>query len=399
MVWSDPSVRNVGFLALCQALAMIGMTMNMTVTALTGSILSADPALATLPLALQMTATMLTTLPASLYMRRVGRQLGFATGVVIGVAGALVACYAIFESDFVLFCAGSMMIGSFQGFAILYRYAAADTASEAFKPKAISLVLAGGVVAALIGPELSKWSFDLFEPVMFAGSFIVIAIVQSSSLLFLAMVRIPRPTAEERKDSGRPILEIVKQPVFIVAAIGSMVGYGTMTFLMTATPLAMIACGFTFPDAAFVIQWHAVGMFAPSFFTGWLIQRFGVLTIMLTGALAYLACVIINLAGIELLQFFSALVLLGIGWNFLFVGGTTLMTEAYRPEERAKVQGLGDFLVFSTVAAASFSSGAIHHAAGWQVLNYGVLPLVAIVTLTLLWYRAYRRSELAKQTA
>jgi MFS family permease len=378
---------------------MIGMTMNMTVTALTGSILSADPALATLPLALQMTATMLTTLPASLLMRRVGRQLGFATGVVIGVAGALVACYAIFESNFFLFCVGSMMIGSFQGFAILYRYAAADTASEAFKPKAISLVLAGGVVAALIGPELSKWSFDLFEPVMFAGSFIIIAIVQSSSLLFLAMVQIPRPTADERKESGRPILEIARQPVFIVAAIGSMIGYGTMTFLMTATPLAMIACGFEFPDAAFVIQWHALGMFAPSFFTGWLIQRFGVLTIMLTGALAYLACVIINLAGIEMLQFFSALVLLGIGWNFLFIGGTTLMTEAYRPEERAKVQGLGDFLVFSTVAAASFSSGAIHHAAGWQVLNYGVLPLVAIVTVTLLWYRSYRRNELARQAA
>jgi MFS family permease len=394
VVWSDPSVRNVALLTLCQALAMTGMTMNMTVTALTGATLTVDPALATLPLALQMTATMCTTLPASLYMRRVGRQLGFSTGVLIGVVGALIAAFAIFERSFGLFIFGSMLIGSFQGFAILYRYAAADTASEAFRPRAISLVLAGGVVAALVGPELSKLSFNLFEPVMFAGSFIIIALVQGSSLIFLSMVRIPKPTAEERKSSGRPLSEIVRQPVFIIAAIGSMIGYGTMAFLMTATPLAMIDCGFEFPDAAFVIQWHAFSMFAPSFFTGWLIQKFGVLRIMLTGAFAYLICVIINTSGIEMLQFFSGLVLLGIGWNFLFVGGTTLMTEAYRPEERAKVQGLGDFLVFSTVAAGSFSSGAIQHAFGWQVLNFGVLPLIVIVVVALLWFRSYRRAQM-----
>ena len=395
MVWSDPSVRNVALLTLCQALAMTGMTMNMTVTALTGATLTIDPALATLPLALQMTATMCTTLPASLYMRRVGRQLGFSTGVLIGVTGALIAALAIFERSFGLFILGSMLIGSFQGFAILYRYAAADTASEKFRPRAISLVLAGGVVAALVGPELSKLSFDLFEPVMFAGSFIVIAVVQGSSLIFLSMVRIPKPTAEERKSSGRPLSEIVRQPVFIIAAVGSMIGYGTMSFLMTATPLAMIDCGFTFPDAAFVIQWHAFSMFAPSFFTGWLIQKFGVLRIMLTGAFAYLLCVIINTSGIEMLQFFSGLVLLGIGWNFLFVGGTTLMTEAYRPEERAKVQGLGDFLVFSTVAAGSFSSGAIQNAFGWHILNFGVLPLIVIVVGALLWFRSHRRSQIA----
>lgn len=391
----DPAVRNVVLLAICQALAMTGMTMNMTVTALTGHDLAPDPAWATLPLSLQFLATMLTTMPASLYMRRVGRRFGFATGVLIGVSGAIIAAMSILNHQFALFCLGSMLIGSFQGFAILYRYAAADTASEAFRPRAISLVLAGGVVAALAGPELAKWSHDLLAPISFAGTFLVIAGVQSISLIFLTFVKIPTPTPAERADSGRPLLEIIRQPVFIVAILGAMIGYGSMTFLMTATPLAMVACGFAFADAAFVIQWHAVGMFLPSFFTGSLIQRFGVTRIMMTGALAYVACIAINVSGIELLQFFSALVLLGIGWNFLFIGGTTLLTRAYRPEERAKVQGFGDFLVFSSSTVAAFSSGALNHAFGWQTLNFGVIPLVAIVTGALLWYRLSRHSATA----
>jgi MFS family permease len=391
----DPAVRNVVLLAICQALAMTGMTMNMTVTALAGHNLSPNPAWATVPLALQFTATMLTTLPASLYMRRVGRRFGFVTGVLIGVTGAAIAASAILNGSFLVFCLGSMLIGSFQGFAILYRYAAADTASEAFRPRAISLVLAGGVVAALVGPELAKGSFDLTAPFMFAGTFVVIAAVQLTSLVFLYFVQIPTPTAAERSVRGRPILQIMRQPVFIVAILGAMVGYGSMTFLMTATPLAMVACGFGFTDAAFVVQWHAVGMFLPSFFTGGLIQRFGVIPVMLTGAVAYLVCIAINVSGIELIQFFSGLVLLGIGWNFLFVGGTTLLTQAYRPEEKAKVQGLGDFLVFSSSTVAAFSSGALNHAYGWQTLNLSVLPLVAIVAMALLWYHFRRPPAVA----
>ncbi|MDF1790650.1 MAG: MFS transporter [Thalassobaculaceae bacterium] len=391
----DPSVKNVTLLAICQALSMSGMIMNMTVTALAGKDLAPDAAVATLPLALQFTATMLTTMPASLYMRQVGRRLGFATGVLIGVTGAVLGVAAIFSHSFVLFCVASMMIGSFQGFAVLYRYAAADTATDAFRPRAISLVLAGGVVAALVGPELAKLSFDWFAPILFAGTFVAIAVVQVLSLLFLAFVEIPRPTAAERSNSGRPLSEIVRQPVFLVAVFGAMIGYGSMTFVMTATPLAMIDCGFAFQDAAFVVQWHAVGMFAPSFFTGSLINRFGVIRIMLIGVAAYLACVVINLSGIEMLQFFSSLVLLGIGWNFLFIGGTTLLTESYRPEERAKVQGLGDFLVFSMSTLAAFSSGAINHAFGWQAVNLGVLPLAAAVGIALIWYGSQRRATAA----
>ena len=386
----DPTVKNVALLAICQALAMTGMTMNMTVTALAGHSLAPDASLATMPLALQFTATMMTTLPASLYMRRVGRRSGFTTGVGVGVAGALLAAVAVLEQWFIAFCFGSMLIGAFQGFAILYRYAAADTASDSFRPRAISLVLAGGVIAALIGPELAKWSFDLFAPILFAGSFLTIAAVQALSWLLLVFVQIPIPTAEERKHSGRPLREIIRQPVFLVAVFGAMIGYGSMTFIMTATPLAMVAYGFHFEDAAFVVQWHAVGMFAPSFFTGWLILRFGVLNVMLVGVLAYFTCVAINISGIEKIQFFSALVLLCIGWNFLFIGGTTLLTESYHPEERAKVQGLGDFLVFSMSTLAAFSSGALNHLFGWHAVNLGILPLIVIVAVALLWYRRQR---------
>lgn len=386
----DPSVKNVVLLAICQALSMSGMIMNMTVTALAGETLAPDPAYATLPLAFQFTATMLTTMPAALFMRHVGRRLGFMTGVLIGVTGAFVGVSSIFSGNFYLFCLASMMIGSFQGFAVLYRYAAADTASDSFRPKAISLVLAGGVVAALLGPELAKASYDWFAPIMFAGSFVAIAVVQAASLLFLAFVQIPTPSAESRAESGRPLLEIVRQPAFLVAASGAMVGYGSMTFVMTATPLAMEDCGFVFHDSAFVIQWHAVGMFLPSFFTGSLINRFGVIRVMLTGVVAYLLCIAINFTGIELLQFFSALVLLGVGWNFLFIGGTTLLTESYRPAERAKVQGFGDFLVFSASTVAAFSSGYINHTFGWQAVNLGILPLTLAVGATLVWYGSRR---------
>lgn len=391
----DPSVKNVVLLAICQALSMSGMIMNMTVTALAGETLAPDPAYATLPLAFQFTATMLTTMPAALYMRHVGRRLGFVTGVLIGVTGAFIGVSAIFSGNFLLFCLASMLIGSFQGFAVLYRYAAADTASDSFRPRAISLVLAGGVVAALLGPELAKASYDWFAPIIFAGSFVAIAVVQALSLVFLAFVQIPRPSAESRAESGRPLLEIARQPTFLVAVMGAMVGYGSMTFVMTATPLAMEDCGFAFHDSAMVIQWHAVGMFAPSFFTGSLINRFGVIRIMLTGVFAYLLCIAINFSGIELLQFFSALVLLGIGWNFLFIGGTTLLTESYRPAERAKVQGFGDFLVFSASTLAAFSSGYVNHNFGWQAVNLGILPLAVAVGIALIWYGSRRRAAAA----
>ena len=273
---------------------------------------------------------------------------------------------------------------------LFYRHAAADTADAEFKSKAISLVVAGGVVAAICGPLIAIWSRDLFAPVSFAGCYAAIVVLQLVALGLLAFVDIPRPTAEERRSSGRPLLTIMRQPTFIVAAASGMIGYGAMSLIMTATPLAILGCGLEFKDAAFVIQWHALGMFAPSFVTGSLINRFGVLKIIVSGALLTTFCVAINLAGIELLNFWSALVLLGIGWNFMFVGGTTLLTRAHTAEERAKTQAANDFLVFGSVALASLGSGAAFHAFGWTTVNVAVLPMLVAVVIAAMWLRARR---------
>ncbi len=400
MTERDPTVRNVVLLACCQALSMSAMSMSMTVTALVGQALAGDPALSTLPLALQFTATMLMTMPASLFMRRFGRQMGFSLGVVLGVSGALLATLMIFERSFIGFCAGSILMGAFMGFSVFYRHAAADTASDAFRSKAISLVMAGGVVSALLGPELAKRSYDLFSiegvgTVTYAGCFVVAAGLQALILVALRFVDIPRDSAEQRKDTGRPLGEIARQPRFVVAAAGAMIGYGVMSFVMTATPLAIVGCGFTFTDSAFVIQWHAFAMFAPSFFTGSLISRFGVLRIMLIGAAALIVSVGISVSGLQLYQFWWGLVMLGIGWNFLFIGGTTLLGECHTPAEKAKVQGLNDFMVFSTVTVSSFSAGAIFHHFGWLAVNVSVLPLIGIVIVLLFWLMRQNRAVVA----
>ena len=386
---ADPTRKNVLILALCVALGMSGNGIVLSVAALAGAVMLVDDGWATLPLAVMFTATMLTTIPASILMGHVGRRVGFSIGALIGCSGASLAAYAIFANSFPLFVASSVPIGMFNAFAQFYRLAAADTASEAFRPKAISLVMAGGVLAALLGPTLAKWSFDLFAPVLFAGGYAVIAVLTLLSVALLQFVEIPRPSAADRKDSGRPLREILRQPKFITAAISAAAGYGTMSLVMTATPLAMVACGFTFHDSTTVIQWHALAMFAPAFFTGNLIQRFGALNIILVGAVLNAGCLVIALSGIEFEQFLSALVLLGLGWNFMFIGGTSLLTETHTPAERAKTQAVNDFAVFSTVTVASFSSGILHSRIGWEAVNLGMaLPLlIAIVAVILLKVR------------
>jgi MFS family permease len=380
-----PQRRNVLVLALCQAMTMTSITIMVTVSSLVGQELADDKASATWPLGLQQIGVMLATFPASLLMRRFGRRAGFTIGAAVGVSGALIQAYAVFHLSFWLFCLGNGLVGVANGFSLFYRFAATDTADAAFKSKAISLVMAGGVVAALLGPQLAKWSHDWFAPVFFAGSFLAIAALQGLGGLLVQFVRIPRPTAQERSISGRPLIEIVRQPVFLVAVSGSMIGYGVMSLVMTATPLAMVECGFSFADSTFVIQWHVLGMFVPSFFTGHLIARFGVLKIMLAGAGLFAGCVALNLSGIAIWQFWSALILLGLGWNFLYIGGSTLLTEAYLPEERTKTQAVNDFLVFGMVTIASFASGALHHNYGWTAVNLGVIVPVALVCLAILW--------------
>ncbi|WP_086465468.1 MFS transporter [Oceanibaculum nanhaiense] len=391
----DPTRKNVVLLALCQALSMSGSSLVMTVSAIVGTMIAADKTMATLPLAFQMTAMMVTTIPASLAMKRFGRRAGFLFGIMVGIGGAVLATYAIFERNFVLLCVASGVMGIQMGFAQFYRFAAADTAKPDFKSKAISLVLAGGVIAAVLGPNLAKWARDLFEPVMFAGSYAAIAVLWLIPLVLLFFIDIPRPSVEERKQSGRPLVVIMRQPVFVVAIIGAVVAYAMMNMVMTSTPLAMLACGLEFEDAAFVIQWHVLGMYAPAFFTGSLIARYGMLNVMLVGAVLMLGCVAVNLSGQDVTRFWLALVLLGVGWNFLFVGATTLLTETYVPAEKAKVQAANDFLVFGSVSVSAFSSGMLQNAFGWDIVNMMALPFLAVALCMVAWLRFLRPEHTA----
>jgi len=374
-------------LAICQALAMTGASIVGTTGAIVGSMLTPDKALSTLPIAVQMTGMMTATVPAAFLMAKVGRRQGFWTGAAVGAFGAAVASFGIFQASFVLFCTGTFLLGIHNGFSQQYRFAAAEVADEGFRSKAISLVLAGGVVSALFGPETAIWSRDLFAPVLFAGCYAMIVVLYFAAAVLLYFLRLPKAPAPVLRRSGRPLAEIASQPAFIAAAIAAMVGYGVMSLVMTATPIAMLDCGHEFTAAAFVIQWHSLGMYAPSFVTGHLIARIGLIRILLTGAGLLLACCAINLAGVGTLNFWAANVALGIGWNFLFIGATTLLTRAYTAEEKAKVQALNDFLVFGTVALSSFASGALLSGIGWNMVQIAIMPFVAAAAAAVFWLR------------
>jgi len=385
----DAARRQVLLLALCQALAMTGNIVLFTTAALVGQSLTTHKALATLPLALLQIATMLVTIPASLLMARIGRQFGFIIGVLIGLGGASLAIAAITAASFPLFCLSAILFGSFNGFVGYYRFAAAEIATDQSRSQAIAWVVAGGVIAALLGPQIATWSKDWLAA-EFAGSYVAIALLQAVSIGVLLLLNLPRPSRQAQTQSGRSIKAIVQQPIFLVAVLGSMLGYGVMVLVMTATPLAMVAQSHPFHEAATVMQWHVLGMFAPSFVTGHLIARLGVLTIIGMGGLLSLACLGLNLLGTGLLNFSIALLLLGIGWNFLFIGSTTLLTQAYRPEERAKTQALHDFLMFAFVALATILSGTVFQQLGWQAVNAAGVPMVSLVLVAVLWLRQQR---------
>ncbi len=386
---------SVAVLAVCQALGMSCLALSITVTALVGSGLAPTPALATLPLALQFVATAATTIPASLLMGRYGRRAGFTLGSLLGIAGGVVSCLAVFQADFWLFCAGAALLGGFGTHIALYRFAAADVAGPAYRSRAISYVMIGGIVAAVLGPELAKWTKDLFAPVTFAGGYAGIAALAFGTLVLIQFAALPPPLSREARSQGRPLSEIVRQPTLIVAVLCAMVAYGAMNLVMVSTPLAMVACAHPFETAAFVIQWHVVGMYAPSFVTGHIIHRVGALPVIAVGGLLILGCALVNLTGVEVLQFWAALVLLGVGWNFMFVGGTTLLTETYRPEEQARVQAFNEFMVFGTTAVTALASGAVFSALGWQAVNLGILAPVALATGAALWLRHRRRAAAA----
>ncbi len=371
--------RNTLVLSAAQALYMVGATIQITLSGLVGYLLADDKSLATFPVMAYVLGTLIATVPASMFMRRVGRRRGFQLGALMGMTSALLAVFAIFESSFPLFCFAMTISGGYQAFAQYYRFAAADTASEAFRPKAISWVLAGGLIAAFVAPQIVIYSKDALAPVTFAGSFIASAMVAIIAMAVLAFVDIPG--AAETDEAGiapRSLREILRQVKLRIAILTGMVSYGSMTFVMTAAPLAMVAGNHSLPSAAFAIQWHIVAMFAPSFFTGRLIARFGRERIVLAG-LILLACAgLVAASGQAIWQFNLCLILLGVGWNFGYIGSTTMVTDCHRPEERNKVQAINEFMVFGFVALASFCSGKLLHDSGWGSVAIAFLPFVAL---------------------
>jgi MFS family permease len=362
-----------------------------SVTGLAGYMLAEDKALATIPLTAYVLGSACTTIPASLLMGAIGRRAGFQSGTAIGMVGAGIASYAMVAASFWMLCFGMFLLGAYTAFGKYYRFAAADAAAESFRAKAISLTLAGGLLGGVVGPELAKHTRAAAE-YTYLGSYISLAFVCLLAMLILSRLDIPKLSAEERKSSGRPLGEIMRQPVFIVAALASMLSYGIMNLMMTSTPLAMHAHHHHFNDAAFVLSWHMIGMYAPSFFTGSLIQRFGVLNVILAGILILFACIVAALAGTAVLNFWLAMFLLGLGWNFMYVGGSALLTECHTPAERAKTQAANDFMVFGTMAISSTSSGLLLHQSGWHAVNYGSIPFLLLATGATLWLIWQRRS-------
>ncbi len=381
----DVSRKNVAVLAVCQGLLLINNSVLITVNALAGYALAPDKALATLPVTAYFVGSALTTLPLSFLMKRYGRRTGFTLGACCAIAGSLLCAMAIYLASFWLLCAGVLILGAYSAAGQYYRFAAADVAPADFKSMAISLVLAGGIVGGFVGPETSKLTKDFVTGHTFAGPYFSLILFALMSMLALRWLDIPPLTEAERKEPGRPLATIARQPVFIVAVLSAMIGYGVMNLLMTATPLAMAACNHPFGDAVFVIQWHLIGMFAPSFFTGALIKRFGLMTVMLTGVVLNVVCVGIAVAGVDVMNFWLALLLLGVGWNFMFVGATTLLTESYTTAERAKVQGVNDAAIFLTMVVSSLSSGALFSYQGWLTMNLSALPFLALAGAGLIW--------------
>ena len=384
------SYRDIALLACCQALLLINNAGLIAMNGLVGYALVDNKAFATLGATSFVVGSALAAMPAALWMAKVGRRRGFMTGSAIAVVGSATCALALWLGSFALFCLGTAVIGIYTAFGLQYRFAAAEVAAPEFRAKAISLVLAGGIAGGFLGPQASLWAMDLL-PVRFLGSFLVLSAIAIVALAVQSQVRVPPPSMEETRGGGRPLARIARQPVFVVAALSAALGYGIMNLLMTATPLAMSFCGHPFSAAAFVIEWHVVGMYAPGFFTGSLIKRFGALKVIAVGIVLMGACVAVALSGIALWQFWTALLLLGVGWNFMYTGGTTLLIDAYTPAEKAKTQGMNDVIIFTVMSISSFSSGALVSAAGWDWMNLGTLPLLAVVASAVLWVTLLRR--------
>ena len=378
--------RNLWLLTICQGLFL---TNNVTFIAINGLVgLSLAPLgwMATLPVMAYVVGGALSTGLVAKTQERFGRKVSFQLGLAVALLACLLCAYAAVNKNFWLLCSATLLAGYYNANANLYRFAAAELALPAWREKAVSLVLAGGLIGAVIGPNLAQQTRTLVST-PFAGAYLTLCVVALLSMVVLSFIEFAPAPPKKLLNGGRTLAEIMKQPAFIVAAAAGALGYGVMNLLMAATPLAMQQCSLPFSDAALVLQWHVIGMFAPGFFTGHLIKRFGTLPIMTVGLALNALCIAIALSGVELHQFLVALFLLGVGWNFLFTGSTTLSLQTYTAEEKDKAQGALNFTVFATLALSSFASGVLVTTSGWTLLNYGSLVPVALIGASLLWFK------------
>ncbi len=369
-------------LALAQALLTTGNILLVAVSALIGKQLASHPALVTAPVASQFLGLILATLPAAFLMQKLGRKKVFVIGNVFGIIGALVAIQALLSASLLLFTLGIFLTGIAIGIAQQYRFAALDECRAESHAKAISVVMSGGVLAAFIGPNLAIWSQNWFSQNVYVGAFVGLAVLYVLALLLIVCLPLKSHTLTKQASAEvRTYRELWQQPLFVAAIASGAIGYGVMVFLMTATPLAMHHHDYAFPDIAVVIQWHVLGMFVPSFFTGHLIKKHGLKPIIMLGCTLLIISALINLFGQSYVHFFTSLVLLGIGWNFTFIGATQLVSLTYRPQEKGKVQGMNDFLVFTTAAIASLFAGQTVETIGWMWVNLISLPLIVVAIL------------------
>ena len=377
-------------LALCQGFFMTNNVTFIAVNGLVGLSLAPAPWMATLPITGYVAGGALCAGMVGRHQRTWGRKRSFQLGLTVAMLSSALCAYAAWGQHFWLLVGATLLAGYYNANAALYRFAATELVQPAFKERAISWVLAGGIFGAVVGPNLAHATRDAL-PVMFAGSYLSLAAVALLALFTLSFIRFPPLPQPSASRPGRPLRVIARQPVFVVAVMACALGYGVMNLLMAATPIAMAQCAHPFKNAALVLEWHVLGMFVPSFFTGSLIKRFGCLPIMSVGVVLNAACIAVALSGVDLMQFLVALFVLGVGWNFLYIGGTTLFTQTYQPEEKTTAQAAMDTIVYTTMTLTSFSSGALITTQGWTWLNLGSMVPVAITGLTLAWLAMHRR--------
>lgn len=394
---SSPEVRrNIMFLSLCVALSASAMSLIFTVAAVIGYSLAEDKSLSTLPVAFMMIAMMAMTAPSAMVMAKFGRKFGFWMGACIAMLGAVSGMGSVYYGNFWLLCVACACIGAGNAIAMQYRFAAAEAAPPEFRARAISYTMLGGLASAFIGPNLASFARGWFDTVPFLGTFVALIGLQLLLVIAIGQLRLPDMRGHKHAEPARPLKTVLGQPAVMVAIVAGALGYAVMSFVMTATPLAILDCDYAFGEAAFIIQWHVVGMYAPGFFTGNLIKRFGALKIIQVGALLNFVCLAVGLSGQDLMaNFWVSLVLLGVAWNFMFVGATTFLTENYRSSEQARVQAINEFAVFGTVAIASLSAGTIYAGSGWVTLLYSAALPVGLVLVIVAGYAIRRKVQTA----